>query len=87
MTTISPHRPSMVRLINAAGRGASCLGLDLPDLRPEALTATARKRTKLEDFGPDHFQPGLEHLLEAVERDAALHFEAYYERYGVRRNA
>jgi hypothetical protein len=63
----------MIRLINALGRGASRLGLDLPDLRPEALMAAARKRTGLEDFGPDHFRPGLEQLLEAVERDAVLH--------------
>lgn len=53
MTTISPHRPPLVRLINAAGKTARRLGLDLPDLRPEASRAAARKRTGLEDFGID----------------------------------
>lgn len=73
MTTISPHRPPIVRLVNAAGQAVSRLDLDLPDLRAEALMAVARKRTGPEDFGPDHLRPGLEHLLESVERHAALH--------------
>jgi hypothetical protein len=72
MTAPQPHRPLPIRLINATGRVVSRVALNVPSLEEEALLRAARKRTGLEHFGPETFRPGLQKLLESLERDAAL---------------
>jgi hypothetical protein len=65
-------RPLPIRLINAAGRAASRLGVRAPSLDEGALLAAARKETGLGDFGSDSFRPGLRKLIESLEGEAAL---------------
>ena len=67
-----PHRPLPMRLLNGAGRALARTGVALPRLEVERLLAAARRRARLEDFGPESFRPGLERLVESLERDAAL---------------
>ena len=67
-----PHRPFPIRVVNGVGRGLSRLRLALPRLEPARLRAGARRRTRLDDFGPETFQPGLSRLVESLEQDAAL---------------
>ncbi len=67
-----PHRPLLVRLINAIGRLLASLGLALPRLDEEKLLAAARKKTGLDDFGPDHFREGMRVLIDSITREAKL---------------
>ena len=67
-----PHRPLPTRILNAAGRALARSGLALPRLDEERLLAAARRRARLEDFGPESFRPGLRRLIASLERDAAL---------------
>ena len=67
-----PHRPFLVRSINALGRLLARLGPALPRLDEAELLAAARKRTSLDDFGPDHFRIGLRVLIDSIEREAEL---------------
>jgi len=61
-----------MRVLNGAGRALARRGLALPRLGVERLLAAARRRTRLEDFGPESFRPGLLRLVDSLERDAAL---------------
>jgi len=69
---LPPHRPLPMRILNAAGRVLARSGLALPRLDEERLLAAARRRARLEDFGPESFRPGLRRLIASLERDAAL---------------
>ncbi len=71
-----PHRPLSLRAIHA-GLGATLrasrgLGFEILSLSDENLIASARRATRLEDFGPDGFEAGLQMLLDSLEQDAAL---------------
>src|SRR5262249_44223312 len=67
-----PHRPLPMRMLNGAGRALARAGFARPRLDEERLLAAARRRARLEDFGPESFRPGLRRLVESLERDAAL---------------
>jgi hypothetical protein len=58
--------------MNAAGRGLERLGWRGVPLDAERLEAIARRRTRLEDFGPETFRPGFLRLAQSLEEDAAL---------------
>ena len=72
MTAPRPHRPVPIRLINAADRVASRLGLHVARLDEETLLHLARKQAGLDDFGPETFRAGLHQLLASLARDHRL---------------
>jgi len=43
-----------------------------PDLDPDTLIAAASERTGLDDFGPDTYRVGLDHLIEAIRTEGKL---------------
>lgn len=64
-----PHLPPLIRAANLLGRPfASSLSLD-----PDRLLDTARRKTKLDDFGDDAFQEPFRILLADLESEAGLH--------------
>jgi hypothetical protein len=65
--------PLPVRAFNAAGAAARAAGIPLVRLDADALCARARRATGLDDFGDPWFREPLGVLLDALERDAALH--------------
>lgn len=77
----SPFRPLPIRVMNAVGRLLARRGVRPIDLSLKGLLRTARKQTKLADFGLPSFQPGLAKLLESLEREARLNlFGRYFAR-------
>ena len=68
----APFRPLPLRAANALGRGLGRIGWRGLRLDEERVLDLARRQTKLDDFGPDSFLPGLRKLLESLERDAQL---------------
>jgi hypothetical protein len=67
------HRPIPLRLLNAVGRGAARLGRPFGGrFEEDAVLASARKRTGLDDFGADTFREGLRVFLDSLEREANL---------------
>lgn len=67
-----PFRPLPIRAMNAVGRALSVFGVKPISLTPESMMRAARKSAGLEDFGPDSFRPGLEKLMESLEREGRL---------------
>lgn len=67
-----PHRPLPIRLLNAAGRTASRLGLRRLSLEEADLLEAARVAAGLDDFGPESFRAGLRRLLAALEAESGL---------------
>jgi Sulfotransferase family len=67
------HYPMGVRGLNRVGRWLGRCGVRWPDLDPESMMATARRRAGLNDFGDPLFREGLEVLVESFERNAAVH--------------
>eukprot|EP00750_Incisomonas_marina_P016807 INCI19566.1.p1 GENE.INCI19566.1~~INCI19566.1.p1 ORF type:complete len:448 (+),score=68.78 INCI19566.1:237-1580(+) len=71
-----PHRPALLRIINAfGGLGSTLLGIDpLPDdvaaFEQAAISATGG----LTDFGNLSYRPGLKILLDSLHREARLSF-------------
>lgn len=65
------HRIPM-RILNGVLRGANTLGLARIDLNPEALLATAKRETGLEDFGGDDFIEPMRLMIKALEDEADL---------------
>lgn len=61
-------RPAWVRRLNAVGNPAD-IGLG-----PEEILAEAKRRTGLSDFGDDDWREGFAVFLDALEREAKLHF-------------
>lgn len=61
-----------VGALNTIGRGLDRIGIDSPRHDIESLTAAARKRTGLEDFGDWAIFDPLERLLAAYRREAEL---------------
>ena len=67
----NPYRPLPVRIFNSIGKLSGNLGLS-SSLNIEKLTASAVRKTKLEDFGDDgHFQ-ALEVLINSINNEAEL---------------
>ena len=67
-----PALPAVPRLVNGAGRLLGRLGVMPVRLDAEALLATARRRTRLDDFGDDDFREGLDRLLASLDAEARL---------------
>jgi hypothetical protein len=67
-----PPLPLGPRLINGAGRLLAGAGLTPVRLDAESLLASARRRTRLDDFGGDDFREGLDRLLASLEAEADL---------------
>lgn len=65
--------PLPVRAFNAAGGALRAAGVPLVRLEAESLCARARRATGLDDFGDPWFRAPLAVLLDALEREAALH--------------
>lgn len=65
--------PLPVRALNAAGGALRAVGVPVVRLDRASLMARARRATGLEDFGDPWFEQPLAVLLEALEREAALH--------------
>ena len=65
--------PLWVRAVNALGRALEAAGVSPFALDPESLLAEARRRTGLDDFGPDGFREGLELFCRDLERECDLH--------------
>ncbi len=68
-----PFRPAPIAAANALGRKLGSIGVGRIDLSEEGLIATARRRTKLRDFGDESFRPRLALLLSSLESEAELH--------------
>lgn len=67
-----PHRPWSIRGFNRAGALLAGLGLKLPRLDETLLLDEARRKTGLDDFGPDSYREGLRILIDALQREARL---------------
>ncbi len=65
--------PLPVRAFNAAGGALRAAGLPLVRLDAATLCERARRATGLEDFGDPWFREPLGVLLDALEREAAMH--------------
>ena len=64
-----PHLPPLIRTANLLGRPfANSLSLD-----PDRLLESARRKTRLEDFGDNVFQEPFRVLMHALEHEAGLH--------------
>lgn len=67
----NPYRPLPVKIFNSIGKLSGNLGLS-SSLNIEKLTASAVRKTKLENFGDDgHFQ-ALEILINSINNEAEL---------------
>lgn len=62
-----PPRPPWVTAINAVGGGLRRFGKRWPGTDPEAMMASARRRTGLADFGDGDFREGLAALVNAFD--------------------
>ena len=69
--TSTPHRPPLIRLITAAGRGLARLGWER-ELAPEPILRAATRSTGLSDFGDQRYAEGLQVLLAALNQEARL---------------
>lgn len=69
--TSTPHRPPLIRLVNAVGRGLARLGWQ-SDLTVESISRAATRRAGLSDFGDDRYAEGLRVLLAAMDQEARL---------------
>ncbi|HSP97758.1 MAG TPA: sulfotransferase [Candidatus Dormibacteraeota bacterium] len=65
--------PLPVRAFNTAGAALRAVGIPVVRLDAATLCARARRATGLEDFGDPWFRAPLGVLLDALEREAALH--------------
>jgi len=76
-----PFRPLPIRALNALGRVLRRLGVVPIDLSLEGLLESARRQSRLADFGDPSFLPGLGKLLEALESEGRLNlFGRYFAR-------
>ena len=71
MAAPPPHRPLIVRWLNQL---APVVAPRWPSLEPDRIIEAAAKKAKSEDYGPRDFVPRLERIIEAVEREADLHW-------------
>ena len=61
-----------VRTVNRGARLLHRLGRELPELSPDTLVASARRRARLGDLGTRAIHNSLGRLVEAIEREAGL---------------
>lgn len=66
-----PYRPLPVRLFNRIGRAGLRLGLP-GRLEVDSLVASARRKTRLRDFGEDRHLDALHVLVESINDEARL---------------
>jgi hypothetical protein len=66
MSWTPADRPGWVRATNAAWRGLERVGLPPGSLDPDALLATASRRTGLRDFGDDRFREPFALFVESL---------------------
>ncbi|HSN84443.1 MAG TPA: sulfotransferase [Polyangiales bacterium] len=71
MAAPPPHRPRLVRWLN---RLAPLAAPRWPSLDPEDIVRTAAKKANSEELGDHGFKDRLPVLVEAVEREAGLHW-------------
>lgn len=71
MAAPPPHRPRVVRWLNRLG---PMLAPRWPSLDPDDIIQTAARKAKSEDFGDRGFEERLRRIVEAVEREAELHW-------------
>lgn len=64
----APHRPALIRLLNAAGSGVGWRS----SLGARALMDAAKKRERLESFGEPAVEEPLSRLVESIEAEADL---------------
>ncbi len=67
-----PYRPRVIALINAIGRLLSLLGLR-SSLNEDSLSAAARRKTGLTNFGDESFREALRVLAASADNEARLH--------------
>ena len=65
--------PLPVRAFNSAGGALRAVGLPIVRLDAETLLERARRATGLSDFGDPWFREPFDVLLDALEREAAMH--------------
>lgn len=65
-------RPAVARLLDSGDRLLRIVGVPRPILTPESAKAEARDATKLDDFGTNDFEEGLEVFCRSAEQDARL---------------
>ncbi len=68
----APQQAAWLKLANRGGALLARLGWRPAPLVPDVLIAEAIRATGLEDFGDPSFRAGLEHLVDAIEREARL---------------
>lgn len=61
-----------VNALNLSGRALGSAGLQTPSLAAGRLMQAARRRSRLDDFGPWRIEEPLAHLLESYENEADL---------------
>lgn len=71
MAAPPPHRPRAVRWLNRLG---PLLAPRWPSLDPDDIIQTAARKAKSEHFGDPGFRERLPRIVEAVEREADLHW-------------
>ena len=67
----NPYRPLPVKIFNSIGKLSENLGLS-SSLNIETLTASAIRKTRLEDFGDDGHFDALEVLINSINNEAEL---------------
>lgn len=67
----NPYRPFLVKIFNSVGKLSENLGLS-SSLNIEKLTASAIRKTRLEDFGDDGHVEALEVLVNSINEEAEL---------------
>ncbi|MFO0691375.1 MAG: sulfotransferase [Myxococcota bacterium] len=68
-----PPFPLPARIGLGAWRAVTKLGVPAPRFDADELVASARRRTGLEDFGPEDFRTPMGRLLRAFDEEAELH--------------
>lgn len=71
MGALPPHRPRVVRWLNRLG---PLVASRWPSLDPEDLVTTAARKVRADHFGEPDLRERLERIVEAVEREANLHW-------------
>jgi hypothetical protein len=72
MTMAPPVPPTPIRFLNAASTVLRRVGIGGAELTAADLIEEARRTTGLDDFGPGPFREGLDVLLAALHKEAAL---------------
>ena len=71
MAAPPPHRPRVVRWLNKIG---PIIAPEWPSLDPDDIIRKAARKAKSEHFGDPGFRDRLPRIVDAVEREASLHW-------------